>query len=156
MSVTEHECGCGETFAAPGTVHGQPAGLWQLLEHQSTNQCTREYEMTEKTLPPLTADDMKMLWDNGKTYPFVESENCTVMGYGHPDRAEFAALVSDYDRAAGWDDGEDSTAADDVSQLWAVRVPNPSGAEEADGWWMRWSDVTAETPGAFPVSIVQR
>ncbi|REC98352.1 hypothetical protein DEU35_1452 [Microbacterium sp. AG157] len=34
MSVTEYECGCGETFAAPGTVHGQPAGLWRLLEHQ--------------------------------------------------------------------------------------------------------------------------
>lgn len=34
MSVTEHECGCGETFAAPGTVLGQPAALWQLLEHQ--------------------------------------------------------------------------------------------------------------------------
>lgn len=35
MTVTEHTCGCGEKFAAPGTVHGQPAGLWLLLEHKA-------------------------------------------------------------------------------------------------------------------------
>ncbi len=51
MSVTEHECGCGETFAAPGTVHGQPAGLWQLLEHQST----RHPEGNPVTIPAIAA-----------------------------------------------------------------------------------------------------
>lgn len=113
--------------------------------------------MTEKTLPPLTAEDMQMPWDNGKTYPFVESEDCTIMGYGHPDRAEFAALVTEYDQAAGYGD-EAPTTAEDVAQVWAVHlpVPNVGSEDEAGGWWMKWSDVTAETPNAFPVSIVQR
>ena len=31
----EHTCHCGEVFAGEGTVHGQPAGLWALLEHQA-------------------------------------------------------------------------------------------------------------------------
>ncbi|MDQ1113968.1 hypothetical protein QE418_003416 [Microbacterium testaceum] len=36
MSVQEYPCPCGATFAATGTIHGQPAGLLALLEHQAT------------------------------------------------------------------------------------------------------------------------
>lgn len=28
-------CGCGESFHAEGTVHGQPAALWELLGHRA-------------------------------------------------------------------------------------------------------------------------
>lgn len=34
-------CACGETFDdVQGTLHGQPAALWRLLEHQATS-CER-------------------------------------------------------------------------------------------------------------------
>lgn len=32
----EYTCPCGETFSGTGTMHGQPAALWALLEHQAT------------------------------------------------------------------------------------------------------------------------
>lgn len=110
--------------------------------------------MTEKTLPPLTAEDMQTPWDNGKTYPFVESEDAVIMGYGHPDRAEFAAQVTDYDRSNDpkWAEVTDPA---DIEQVWALHMPMPSGEEE-DGWWIKWSDVDANTPGAFPVSVIRR
>jgi hypothetical protein len=31
-----YACRCGEEFTAAGTRHGQPAALWELLEHQAT------------------------------------------------------------------------------------------------------------------------
>lgn len=31
----EYRCPCGETFTGTGAVHGQPAALWKLLEHQA-------------------------------------------------------------------------------------------------------------------------
>lgn len=31
----ENVCHCGEAFTGEGTVNGQPAGLWALLEHQA-------------------------------------------------------------------------------------------------------------------------
>lgn len=37
MSADEYRCACGKTFTEPGTVHGQPAGLWALLQHQATD-----------------------------------------------------------------------------------------------------------------------
>lgn len=37
MSEEQHTCPCGQTFVAAGTVHGQPASLWALLEHQATH-----------------------------------------------------------------------------------------------------------------------
>lgn len=113
--------------------------------------------MPETTLPALTPEDMQMLWTDGKTYPFVESDDCLIMGFGHPDPAEFAVLVSDYDRAAGQGEGA-ITASGDVSQLWAVRLAPPSADSDTDtsGWWLKMDGVTPTTPGAFPISVVQR
>ena len=37
VSEQQHICGCGETFVAAGTIHGQPASLWTLLEHQAND-----------------------------------------------------------------------------------------------------------------------
>lgn len=108
----------------------------------------------QKTLPPLTENDFKTLWDNEKTYPFVESEDATIMGYGHPDKEQFAAIVTDYDMGNDpkW---AEPTRASEVEHVWAIQTPHPSGYTD-DGWWIKWSGVTSETPNAFPVSIVKR
>jgi len=31
-----HTCDCGQVFDEEGTLHGQPASLWRMLEHQAT------------------------------------------------------------------------------------------------------------------------
>lgn len=36
---------------------------------------------------------------------------------------------------------------------WAV---TKTPADSPDGWWIHWGEVTQETPGAFPVTMVAR
>lgn len=106
-------------------------------------------------LPPLTAAD----FDAGAGYtfrgvPIIENEGGDVMyAYGHVDPVTFAGAVDDYDtEVAGCVMGVDSEPTDpeDVDHLYAVTVTGPPE------WWMSWNDVTAETPGAFPITVVTR
>ncbi|SFK32220.1 hypothetical protein [Cellulomonas sp. KH9] len=102
-------------------------------------------------LPPLTAED----FDSGSGYtfrglPIIEDEDGTyVYTHGHVDPETFAAAVDDYDReVAGWLD--DPCDADGVDHMYAVTLAGPPE------WWMSWNGVTAETPGAFPITVVTR
>lgn len=45
MSAECASCPCGRDFVAAGTIHGQPASLWALLEHQATDH-TKGRDMT--------------------------------------------------------------------------------------------------------------
>lgn len=39
----------------------------------------------------------------------------------------------------------------DVIRVWAVATEPPHSAEE---WWISWHDVTEQTPGAFPLTVL--
>lgn len=46
----------------------------------------------------LRPEYFEVMWDSERTFPFFEDENATgVYGYGHTDKAEFAANVNEYD-----------------------------------------------------------
>lgn len=69
----------------------------------------------------LTADDLMMQWDDDTRFPFVEDENCNITGYGHQDKATFAAEVNRYDDACGNNVPEASRVAEsDISHQWAI------------------------------------
>lgn len=51
---TDYACPCGDTFAgAGGVLHGQPAALWRLLEHQAREH-GQDGTMTDDTPDDLT------------------------------------------------------------------------------------------------------
>jgi hypothetical protein len=105
-------------------------------------------------LPPLTAED----FDSGAGYTFrgvpIDEDGNWVYAYGHVDPATFAGAVNDYDgEVAGCLDPDDLCGADAVEHCHAITLIGP---DEPDGWWITWGDVTAETPGSFPITVVSR
>lgn len=103
------------------------------------------------TMPPLTPADFEMLWDADHTFPFMESEDATIMAHGHHDKAEFVKIVRTYDdlNDPKW---AETHAESDVEYHWAIRTDD----NDEDGWWLSWNDVTAETPNAFPITVIRR
>jgi hypothetical protein len=104
-----------------------------------------------KTLRPFTVEELSMDHGADGTYPFTEGESAEITGYGHQDKAEFAAGINLYDERMSGEPGE--WTADDIEHRWAVRVseelcstsiPHPEGREP----------VTATTPGAFPITTL--
>ncbi|WP_372595601.1 hypothetical protein, partial [Actinotalea sp.] len=87
--------------------------------------------------------------------PIVENEDAThVYSYGHVDPQAMADAVNAWDQEMVGDFSMDwRTGADEVQHAYAVTI---KGAGDPEGWWMSWRDVTAETPGAFPISLVTR
>lgn len=107
-------------------------------------------------LPPLTAAD----FDSGSGYtfrgvPVIEDESGThIYTYGHVAPEVMAGAVTDYDDEMAGPLGDDEhTAAEDVQHLYAVTIKTP---DDPEGWWMSWREVAAETPGAFPITVVSR
>lgn len=103
--------------------------------------------------PALTAEDFQLV-DHAaeRVLPLVEDRSGGgVYGYGHWDKASFAATVNGYDlqrRPAG------STSAghyrpDDVRHAWAV-VTDPVAKS------FSWAGVTPDHPNSFPVTLIQR
>lgn len=99
-----------------------------------------------------SAKDFVVVWDDENTFPFIEDEDAYgLYGYGHHAKDEFAAAVNRYDLIATGLDPEDCVyTAADVQHLYAV--PSPTLPEER----FTWKDVTPETPGAFPLTLVYR
>lgn len=108
--------------------------------------------MSTEMKPELPADVFETIHDEHTRFPFFETENATIIGGGHQDKVEFAAMVTAYDRycsGEGWE-----TAADAVE--WRYAVPS----YQLDEWWFAWmvdgERVTAQTPGAIAITMVQR
>jgi hypothetical protein len=104
--------------------------------------------------PPLTRAE----FDDGCGYryrgvPFIESEDGSIFAYGHIDPALFVEVVHDFDVEMA-SDSEPRHELTDVQHCWAT-VVLPSS--DPDGWQIEWGKTsTAETPGAFPVTVVAR
>lgn len=85
--------------------------------------------------------------------PLVEDEDGRfVFAWGHRDKHIYALAVNEYDEEmAGPQDVK--YEAEDVQHVWAITV---KPADHPDGWYIDWSDATADTPGAFGLSVVNR
>lgn len=90
--------------------------------------------------------------DDNLTFPFFETEDATIIGGGHHDKAAFAAAVTAYDEVTsgmGY-----ITSPSDVE--WKYATTKRKHGE----WWFTWSkdgeDVTSTTPGAIAITVVIR
>jgi hypothetical protein len=105
----------------------------------------------------LTEDDFTMLYDPEHRFRFIESEDATIMAWGHREAEEFLDEVFAYDKLCDSNYAERGTPGE-ISHLWAVR-DEPGPSDDGD-WWIRWSDekgaFTEATPGAFPVTVWSR
>jgi hypothetical protein len=102
-------------------------------------------------LPPLTAEDFVAPGFTYRGVPVVEPEDgdC-VFTHGHVDADLFVAAVHDYDSEFADPGAAEAHNPDDVEHWWAVTI------EPAPEWRIRWGGITADTPGAFPVTVVER
>jgi hypothetical protein len=109
---------------------------------------------TGSKIVTVTPEMFVVPFDAEHTYPFFEDENADgVYGYGHTDKAEFAAAVNAYDDYASGEPAEDFYTETAVSHTWAVAYsPGDGPADE----WRFTRAVTADTEGAFPMTTISR
>lgn len=107
-----------------------------------------------EVLEPLKPSDFDVHWEEGKVYPFVESENAQIMAYGHWDKEDFANLVLEYDESCN-PGGAEKHAPEDIEHRWAVHIVSPHGGDE-DGWYVSWGGIEESTPKSFPMTIICR
>jgi hypothetical protein len=106
------------------------------------------------TIVTVTPDMFDMPYDNEHTFPFFEDENADgVYGYGHTDKADFAARVTEYDTICNGEPADDGYTESDVHHTWAVAY-NP-GDGPSDEWRFTRA-VAAGTEGAFPMTAISR
>lgn len=111
--------------------------------------------MTESATdwPVLTAEDFQLDDHVGeRVLPIFEDEAAFgVYGYGHWDKSQFAEVVNEYDRRGVPNEPQvaDAYHAHDVHHVWAV-VTDPETQA------FTWRNITADTPFAFPVTLIKR
>jgi len=102
-------------------------------------------EETTVSHPPLTAEEF-----GGVPYagvPIVDFEDWEAWGaYGHVDPAAMCAALDAWTEA-NVGPGEDPWEDDLVAHRWAVVT------ERGPEWVIRWGGVSADTPGAFPITL---
>lgn len=101
--------------------------------------------------PPLTPADFETKWDSVHIYPFFEDEwGERLYAYGHDHDSEFAAAATDFHMEIGGLDLEDAECtAEDITHYWAVVI-------DPEEMTFTWAGVTKDTPGAFPVSVLEK
>ena len=97
----------------------------------------------------LTPDHFSMQYDADHRFEFIESEDATIMAWGHRDVEPLLDEVLAYDLLA--DDRTERHDAAEVRHLWAVQE-----ADTEDGWWISWNGVTEATPKAVAVTVIER
>ncbi|SHU70261.1 Uncharacterised protein [Mycobacteroides abscessus subsp. abscessus] len=87
------------------------------------------------------------------SYPFVEdSAGDIYFGYGHQDKTEFAESLTDYFRKIQHDEIREPAAPQDVQHCYAIST-HPE--HESIRWGASSNEqVTASTPGSFPITLV--
>jgi hypothetical protein len=142
-----HECRRGEQRVDDSEL----PGMWESADF--TGGSTAPAPIRTASLPPFAAKDLSMDMGKDGTYPFTEGESAEITGYGHQDKAEFAAAINRYDKAMNgdsWD--EEGWSASDISHQWAVRVSTELCSIYADR--ERTQLVGPDTPGAFPITTL--
>lgn len=109
--------------------------------------------MTQTVQVELTETDFTVRWDDEHTYPFFEDDYAKgVYGYGHTDKAAFAAAVSACDEylvGTGRDEDDAYTERD-------VRHGYVQGFRYPDGDFGFWEIFDEPFPGATPITWVWR
>lgn len=140
-------CGCTDAAACDGGCAWRP--------DDGRGPCCTACDpdaLPSPPLPPLTAEDLAA--GSGFTFrgvPVIEQEDGDyVFAYGHVDPDTMAGAVDDYYRHVG---GfvDDPTDPEDVAHRYAVTLASP---DDPEGWCLTWHGVTAQTPGAFPLTVV--
>ena len=96
---------------------------------------------------PFEWSELTTRWDEEHWFPFVEDPNCNITGPGHMDKAAFAALVDQFERVASGEATTDPWDPDVIVHRWVVPTDDDEGLFITKG-------VTAETPGAVPVTTL--
>lgn len=114
--------------------------------HSVDSAPTREDTAMPQETPETTAlrESFSMQYDADHLFPFIEDENCNITGYGHQDKAEFAAAVNRYDEVCcgrPLPEGEQYEAGD-MGHAW-VRL-------DPDGEHLHLC--SEDTEGAIPVT----
>jgi hypothetical protein len=110
--------------------------------------------MTDTTII-VTAKDFEVRWDAEHTFAFFEDEQADwLMGFGHIDKAEFAAQVNEYDRICNGEPIDPPYDESAVSHVYA-RAFIPDGAP-SDDWRVTWHDVEPDSEGAFRMTLMSR
>ena len=86
-------------------------------------------------------------YDDEHLFPFVEDENCNITGYGHQDKAEFAAAINRYDEVCNGEPypEDEQFDASFIGHAWVTI--DPSDDE-------RLHVCTAGAEGAIPVTTM--
>jgi hypothetical protein len=85
----------------------------------------------------------------------TEDEEEVLSAWGHVDRDALEAAERERWKVAGWTDvdlADMPPLVERVEHVWAIE----SGRRHADDggqWVIDWQGVTAETPGAFPITL---
>lgn len=108
--------------------------------------------MTSPTETQDIASWFTTQWDAVTSFPFVEDENCNITGYGHRDKAAFAAEVNRYDTHCNGEAFPEVERWDEscITHRWAVIDPDGERLwVEVDG-----KPVTVTTAGAVPITCL--
>jgi hypothetical protein len=102
-----------------------------------------------------TTADFDVQFDADHKFPFYEDENgCGIYGFGHMDKAEFAAQVNQYDTlCTGEAFDERGYVPEDVIHCWAV-ITAPK--DEDGSYQFSWRGIDSRTLGAWPLTRVDR
>lgn len=109
----------------------------------------------DATIIEVTAKDFETRYDATHTFPFFEDEGGDyICGYGHQDKAFFTRAANEYDTLCNGEPIDPPLEVESIAHLYAVMF-QPAGADE-DYQQFVWDGVTAETPGAFPLTLLSR
>lgn len=137
-----------------GLLRQQVHRLWayQPVEPLDANPINRNSEEhpvnnAQQTAIDWSTDLTTQLEEGGETYPFTEDENGNVTGYGHQDKAAFAAAINRYDEEATGEplaDPDDAWEADDINHQWVT----------FDDRTELFTVATQDAPGAFAITTL--
>lgn len=100
----------------------------------------------------LTATNFQTAYGD-RTFPFMEDgDGSRYYGYGHQDRATFAAALDEYFRLVDPPEVHDPVGPGGARHVYAV-------VTDAEGRGFEWRNedvgyVSAQTPGSFPLTLV--
>lgn len=105
--------------------------------------------------PPLTAEEFATgCADPSAPIPVCEDENgYNVFMMGHHDPISVMKAVQKYDEDMTGETFELGEGYSLPEQVWAI---TEQPADGPDGWAVRWGGISADTPGAFPMTVVSR
>jgi hypothetical protein len=107
-------------------------------------------------LPPLVAEDFRDPCGHPhRGIAIVETEDGDMFAFGHHAAAQFAVAANEHmHELIGRIDEDDQVHTEDIGHRWAVTTVEPG---EFGEWIIDWRDgITEQTPGAFPITRVNR